>query len=292
MLFFGVFLAIISICLYELTIAHKDLVTSSNNASPVARSLYPPGDVQTPDIHTYSTRRAKPVFTLAPAARSNYTPGHVQIPDIWTPSTRRPKPTFTSNHPLLARGLWLADEEQIQDLRVRSLSSSRTTHIPTIWVVSTFASDHDFSMTLPFINQTLVSISLPTCLPHNPSLSPLGCREPSTSNSLSSIPTSAPISSIPPSQATETIWKTILFTVTRQETMSPPYNSVLVTTVIKNEGRQIMVGTGEEKAVNQSIVQKFVSITSVLNSNGVLQAPRLHQHKKRNTLSSTTRAPS
>ncbi|CZT52699.1 uncharacterized protein RSE6_14058 [Rhynchosporium secalis] len=256
MLFFGVFLAIISICLYDLTIAHKDLVTSSNNASPVARSLYPPGDVQTPDIHTYSTRRAKPVYTLAPAARSNYA--------------------------------WACNP----DLRVRSLSSSRTTHIPTIWVVSTFASNHDFSMTLPFINQTRVSISLPTCLPHNPSLSPLGCREPSTSNSLSSIPTSAPISSIPPSQATETILKTILFTMTRQETMSPPYNRVLVTTVIKNEGRQIMVGTGEEKAVNQLIVQKFVSITSVLNSNGVLQAPRLHQHKKRNTLSSTTRAPS
>ncbi|KAL2065556.1 hypothetical protein VTL71DRAFT_3226 [Oculimacula yallundae] len=287
MQFLRILLIILFHSLFALTIAQENKTALSQQASVVTHSLYPPDYVQTPDIWTPSTRRTKPVLTPAPVARSLYPPGDVQTPDIWTPSTRRAKPSFNSNPFLNARSLYPPSDVQTPDVWTystrrakpgfcsklapiaRSLSPPGDLKTTGLWAASTLKSSPTFTFTPPFASQTLVSIYLPACLPHDPTLTPLGCREPSAGSSFSNTRNSAPIPTNPPSQATDFVWKTFVITVTRKETISQPCSRDPKSTGLQTNHRPLVGEAGKEQAGEQVLGREVITVISLLNSNGV-----------------------
>ncbi|KAH9205744.1 hypothetical protein DL95DRAFT_489824 [Leptodontidium sp. 2 PMI_412] len=129
-----------------------------------------------------------------------------------------------------------------------------------------------FTFTPPFASQTFVSISLPLCLPHDPTLSPLGCREPSTSlspaNTLAPSPT--PTTLVP--QATNVVWKTVLVTVTRTSTVWRSSGNTFPTYAYKNKGRRVMdwkESATQIRSEDQVTTEAITTIISILDTNHV-----------------------
>ncbi|PVH82035.1 hypothetical protein DL98DRAFT_587044 [Cadophora sp. DSE1049] len=145
-----------------------------------------------------------------------------------------------------------------------------------------------FTFTPPFASQTFVSISLPICPPHDHSLSPLGCREPSTSISPQYIPASTSINL--PAEATNVVWKTIRVTVTKTRTVFRPRGSTLSTQASNSKEPEVLhrAELGSITKINSSdqiTIQAIITVTSVLDSWGIPQEPDTYTSPP---LSSTT----
>ncbi|KAH7386384.1 hypothetical protein BKA64DRAFT_142439 [Cadophora sp. MPI-SDFR-AT-0126] len=162
--------------------------------------------------------------------------------------------------------------------------SSRTLPTPEVQPLETnsqtrgsVSSDNPvFTFTPPFASQTLVSISVPLCHLQDHSLSPLGCREPSTSLTSTNLP--APRSTSHPAEATDVVWKTIRVTVTKTRTVFRPQGSTLETYTSNHKEPQLShrAEPGSITKVNsgdQISIQAIITVTSVLDSWGIPQEP-------------------
>lgn len=133
-----------------------------------------------------------------------------------------------------------------------------------------------FIFTPPFSSQTLFSISVPPCPPHDPSLSPLGCKEPTTSPSA----TNSPPSTLPtlPIIATNVVWKTITVTVTSTRTVFGPRRSTSSTYTSNSKEPKLQYRNKLESITTTDsegkiTVQAITTVTSILDGWGIPQEP-------------------
>ncbi|KAK0111560.1 hypothetical protein ONS95_001910 [Cadophora gregata] len=164
--------------------------------------------------------------------------------------------------------------------RNTSSTPSITTDLPRLKTISEIpkliaSSNLVFTVTPPFDSQTFVSISLPPCHPHDRSMSPLGCREPSTSASFTALTASSSSIGIP-AATTSVVWKTVRVTVTKTRTVFPPPRTTVQTQTYNTQGTQLSYRAESITRVDHAdrfIIAAITTVTSVLDSWGIPQEP-------------------